>query len=89
MNAEELYESLNKIYSTTYSDRAEERDSAIKMLQKAINQGVEPDHMIYKMNQMNEINSGPKGKLYSTILGKFWERQFKQMIPYRKFKFDD
>lgn len=89
MNAEELYENLNRIYSTTHNDRIEERDSAIKILQRALASGVAPDQIIHKMNQMNEVNTGPKGKLYSAVLGKFWERQFKEMIPFRRFTFDD
>lgn len=88
MSAEELYDVLNVLYSTTHNDRPEERDKGISLLEKALISGVNHEDIIEKMKRMIQLNTEARGKLYSAILGKFWERGFAQTIPYRKFKFE-
>jgi len=90
MEAEELYENLNILYSTTHSDRPEERESSINTLKRELISGVESEYIILKMRQLIKLHSDiAKGKLSSAITGKFWKREFLQSIPYRKFTFDD
>lgn len=89
MTAEQLYETLNVLYSTTHNDRPEERQSAIEILKQELNRGVKPEFIIQRMKQMNQMRQDEsKGKLYSAVLGKFWKREFIQPIPYRKFQDD-
>lgn len=88
MNGEELYDVLNILYSTPINDRPEERQEGIRLLERAIRSGEDPDRIIQKMKEMTELNPDSKGKLYSAILGKFWERHFAQAIPFRKFRFE-
>lgn len=89
MTGETLYDILNVLYSTTINDRPEERQDAIRMLDRALGSGEDPERVIQKMKDMCALNQDAKGKLYSAILGKFWERHFAQSIPYRKFKFEE
>lgn len=89
MTAEELYDVLNIIYSTPHNDRPEERKDGISLLNRALLGGETAEHIIQKMKDMAAMNIDSRGKLYSAILGKFWERHFAQAIPYRKFKFEE
>jgi hypothetical protein len=88
MKAEILYDVLNVLYSTTHNDRPEEREKGIDLLERAMILGTTGEFIIEKMRRMIELNTEARGKLYSAILGKFWERNFAQTIPFRKFKFD-
>lgn len=89
MSGEELYDVLNMLFSTAINDRPEERADGIRLLELAMKHGNEPSRIIERMHEMIAINQDARGKLYSAIVGKFWEREFRVAIPFRKFRFDE
>ena len=89
----DVYEELSSIYSCKFADTMEERDRAIRELTHFINnqdteKRVDYELMFKKMYELKANTNDFQSKLCSHILNRFWEKSFSEMIPRKRFSFN-
>lgn len=82
--ARNLFEQLSSIYSSPHFPNQEERLQAILALEKALNEGVNPDLMLLKMKQLADKTEF-KTKVSNTIINKYWEMTIVQGVVAKVF----
>ena len=86
----EIYDTLNKIYSTPYPDSEQEQDAAIQHLKTQFLglSGDEQDALFYeminKMFDLVETTGDFKSKLNRVIAQDFWTKEYKRTIVFPK-----
>lgn len=85
--AEQLYWELNRMFSSEHSDTPNEQASGMFELELAVNRGETSAGIEKKMRQMLMVSDGMfKTKLSVLIKNRFWEKQFVQSQPLRRFR---
>ena len=82
--AVELYKKLNELYDSPHFANTDERLMAIKVLEKELQQGLNPAYLIYKMKQLAKITEY-KTKASTVIMDRYWEKNFVKGVEYRPF----
>lgn len=80
MSADDLYRTLNKMFSSVHNDTRQQINESIVILEGAYEEGYEPNAIISKMKDMLKIvdDSRFKSKLSTAIMNRFWEREYEQ-----------